>query len=106
MTARKRADSARDERGANRSIAADVLTGAEIQRSIDADAVLLQYELGQRRSFVWVVTRDSVRVGELAPSDTIEAAARAVLLTLQTSTSAARRSTDSCRSCPTTCSLR
>jgi CHAT domain-containing protein len=76
------------QQGENRTLSADVLTGAEIQRSLDADAVLLQYELGQRRSVVWVVTRDSVRVVELAPRGTIEAAARNVLSSLQTSTPA------------------
>ena len=77
------------QEGASRTLSADVLTGAEIQQAIDADAVLLQYELGPRRSLVWVVKRDSVRVVALAPRATIEAAARNVLSSLQTSTSSA-----------------
>ncbi len=77
------------QEGASRTLGADVLTGAEIQRAIDTDAVLLQYELGPRRSLVWVVTRDSVRVVALAPRDAIEAAARNVLSSLQTSASSA-----------------
>lgn len=77
------------QEGANRTLGAAVLTGSEIQRSIDENAVLLQYELGQRRSLVWVVTRDTVRVQELAPRDTIETAARDVIATLQTSSSSA-----------------
>jgi len=75
--------------GASRTLDADVLTGPEIQRSIDPDAVLLQYELGRQRSFVWVVTRSSVRVVALAPRDAIEAAARNVISSLQTSASSA-----------------
>ena len=77
------------QEGASRTLGADVLTGAEIQRLIDPDAVLLQYELGERRSMVWVVTHESVRVVALAPRDTIEAAARGVISSLQTSTSSA-----------------
>jgi hypothetical protein len=36
------------QEGASRALGADVLTGAQIQRSIDADAVLLQYELARK----------------------------------------------------------
>jgi len=77
------------QEGASRTLNADVLTGAQIQRAIDTDAVLLQYELGPRRSLVWVVTRDSVRVVSLAPRDTIEAAARNAISSLQTNASSA-----------------
>jgi CHAT domain-containing protein len=77
------------QEGANRTLSADVLTGAEIQRAIDTDAVLLQYDLGPQRSLVWVATHDSVRVVALAPRATIEAAARDVISSLQTSTSSA-----------------
>lgn len=73
--------------GANRRLGADVLTGSQIQQAIDSGTVLLQYELGPRRSLVWVIARDSVRVVELAPRDTIEAAARDVISSLQTRTS-------------------
>jgi CHAT domain-containing protein len=52
---------------------------------MDPDTVLLQYELGQRRSFVWIVTRNSIRAVELAPRDAIETAARNALASLQTS---------------------
>jgi CHAT domain-containing protein len=73
---------------AGSTLPSSLLTGQEIQRLIDPDAVLLQYELGQHRSFVWVVTHDSVHAVELAPRDAIEAAARRALASLQTSTSA------------------
>lgn len=68
-----------------------LLTGSDIQRFIDPDAVLLQYELGERRSFVWVVTRDSIDAVELAPREVIETAVREALASLQTSTSSPAR---------------
>jgi CHAT domain-containing protein len=67
-----------------------LLTGAQIQEVLDSDTVLLQYELGQRRSFVWAVTRDSIRGVELAPRDAIETAARSALADLSTSSPARR----------------
>jgi CHAT domain-containing protein/ATP/ADP translocase/Tfp pilus assembly protein PilF len=52
------------------------LTARDIQSSLDERSVLLQYALGTERSFAWVVTRESVRIAELAGRATIEAAAR------------------------------
>jgi len=60
-----------------------LLDGAQIQKLIAPDTVLVQYELGQHRSFVWIVMHDSIRAVELAPRDEIEAAVRAALATLQ-----------------------
>lgn len=72
-----------------------LLTGADIQRLIDPGEVLLQYDLGSRRSFVWVVTHDSIDAIELAPRDVIDAAARNALAGLQKATaSPARRAAD------------
>lgn len=52
------------------------LSAREIQGLLDSDSVLLQYSLGDTRSFAWVVTNDSLRAVELADRSTIEAAAR------------------------------
>jgi CHAT domain-containing protein/tetratricopeptide (TPR) repeat protein len=56
--------------------APDTLPARDIQRLVDPGSVLLQYSLGAERSFVWVVTTDSIRGIELANEGTIEAAAR------------------------------
>ncbi len=49
----------------------------EIQGQIlDGKAMLLEYSLGEKRSFLWVVTPDSVQSFELPGRDRIEATAR------------------------------
>jgi CHAT domain-containing protein len=75
----------------NRVLDSSLLTGQEIQESIAPDTVLLQYELGRNRSFVWVVTHDSIHAVELAPREAIEAATRDALVTLRTNISRATR---------------
>ena len=51
----------------------------EIQRKVlDADTVLLEYALGEARSFVWAVTPDSIKSFELPPRAEVEKAARRV----------------------------
>jgi CHAT domain-containing protein/tetratricopeptide (TPR) repeat protein len=57
---------------------AKTLDAAEIQASLDDRTVLLQYSLASRASYVWIATRDSLRVVELADRATIESAARRV----------------------------
>jgi len=53
------------------------LTPKEIQAQLlDRDTVLLEYDLGERRSFVWAVTPDAIISRVLPPRATIEAAAR------------------------------
>ena len=59
-------------------------SAAEIQASLDDRSVLLQYALGSPKSFVWVVTRSSLQVVELADRATIESAARRVYEDLKT----------------------
>ena len=55
------------------------LTLAEVQqRVLDDDSVLLEYALGDERSYVWAVTRKDVSSFELPPRAEIEAAARGV----------------------------
>lgn len=55
------------------------LTLDEIQqRVLDANTVLLEYSLGEERSFVWAVTPSSINSYELPPRATIEPLARRV----------------------------
>jgi CHAT domain-containing protein len=52
------------------------LTLKEIQTQVlDQDTVLLEYSLGEERSYLWVVTRSSITSYELAKRDEIETAA-------------------------------
>jgi CHAT domain-containing protein/tetratricopeptide (TPR) repeat protein len=48
-----------------------------IQALLDDDTLLLEYALGEERSYVWTVTRSSLRAYELPPRARIETAARA-----------------------------
>ncbi len=49
------------------------LTSEQIQQQVlDKDTLLLQYSLGEDRSFLWAVTPDSVEVYELPPRAEIE----------------------------------
>ena len=51
----------------------------EIQQNVlDRDTLLLEYSLGEERSFVWAVTPDSVKTFELPKRAVIEPAARRV----------------------------
>ena len=57
----------------------DPLTLAEVQRQVlDRDTVLLQYALGEEKSYLWAVTPDDCRSFELPKRATVEAAARPV----------------------------
>jgi CHAT domain-containing protein/tetratricopeptide (TPR) repeat protein len=52
-------------------------SAAEIQRELlDRDTLLLEYRLGQERSFLWAVTSDSLASFELPGRDEIEGVAR------------------------------
>ncbi|HEX4964912.1 MAG TPA: CHAT domain-containing protein [Thermoanaerobaculia bacterium] len=53
-------------------------TSVEIQGLLDGETLLLEYSLGEERSFLWVVDRGSVTGFELPPRARIEAAAREV----------------------------
>lgn len=53
------------------------LTLEQIQQQIlDEDTLLLQYSLGEKRSFLWAVTKESMTSYELPPKAIIEEAAR------------------------------
>lgn len=63
--------------------APQILSAEDIQQRLDTDTVLLQYVLAAGRSFVWVLTDDSMRVAQLKGRDEIEAAARLAYERLQ-----------------------
>ncbi|HWQ31896.1 MAG TPA: CHAT domain-containing tetratricopeptide repeat protein [Blastocatellia bacterium] len=50
----------------------------EIQQLLDADTLLLEYSLGQERSFLWIVTKDSLTTHELPKGELVNEAARNV----------------------------
>ena len=55
------------------------LEASEIQRDIvDADTVLLEFALGDEKSWLWAVTPDSITSVELPPRSRIEPAARSL----------------------------
>jgi tetratricopeptide (TPR) repeat protein len=51
------------------------LTAAEIQQALDADTLLLEYALGEERSFLWAVTSTTINSYELPRRAEIETAA-------------------------------
>jgi CHAT domain-containing protein/uncharacterized protein HemY len=52
---------------------------AEIQQQLDSDTLLLEYELGEERSYLWAITPDTMDDYELPGRERIEQAARHVL---------------------------
>lgn len=55
------------------------LSLAEIQSEVlDADSVLLEYSLGETKSFMWIVTKNSLQAVELPEREKIEATAKQV----------------------------
>ncbi len=63
----------------------------EIQSQVlDADTVLLEYALGEERSFLWLVTRDSISAFRLPNRTVIEKAARGFYLGLSAPTASER----------------
>ncbi len=49
---------------------------AQIQKLLDPDTVLLEYSLGEKRSYLWAVTANSVTSYELSPQAEIETIAK------------------------------
>lgn len=47
----------------------------EIQKVLDSDTVLLEYQLGDEESRVWIASRESIRVASLPPRQELESAA-------------------------------
>ena len=69
------------------------LSANEIQVLLDPNTTLLQYSLGDRESFVWIVTNSSLRMVRLASREKIEATVRRTFLALNSfDPSRARRS--------------
>jgi len=56
-----------------------LLHAGEIQQLLDRETVLLEYALGERRSFLWVISQDSVTSYVLPPRSVIEPVARRLL---------------------------
>jgi len=54
----------------------------EIQQQLDRDTLLLEYALGEKRSYLWVVTPDSLKTFELPKAQQIEKIAREALQSL------------------------
>jgi CHAT domain-containing protein/tetratricopeptide (TPR) repeat protein len=54
------------------------LPAAEIRKLLDESTVLLEYFLGEEKSWLWAVTPDRIESYQLPPRDTIEKAARQV----------------------------
>ena len=61
------------------------LTLSQIQQQLDDDTLLLQYSLGEERSYLWAVTPNSLHTYELPKGADITAAAEAFHKLLQTS---------------------
>ncbi|HEY6806995.1 MAG TPA: CHAT domain-containing protein [Pyrinomonadaceae bacterium] len=53
-----------------------ILSTSEIQKQLDPDTLLLEFFLGEKRSYVWVVTPNSIEAVDLRPRDEIENAAK------------------------------
>jgi len=66
-------------------------TSGQIQSLLDRRTVLLEYSLGEERSFLWAVDRDSVTGFELPPRARIEAVARELYGQLSTLSPAEER---------------
>ena len=54
-------------------------TVSEIQQQLDPDTLLLEFALGEKRSYAWVVTSDKIQGFELAPRAQIETLATRLL---------------------------
>lgn len=57
-------------------LSASLVSLSQTQQMLDADTILLQYELGRSRSFLWRITSNSAEVYELPPRLEIEESAR------------------------------
>lgn len=58
---------------------ADPLHAVDIQQQLDPDTQLLEFALGEKRSYAWVVTSEKIQGFELAPRKDIEALATRLL---------------------------
>ena len=56
-----------------------ILTTGEIRQQLDSDTLLLEFALGEKRSYAWVVTNEGIKGFELAPREQIETLATRLL---------------------------
>jgi CHAT domain-containing protein len=70
------------------------LSAAELRAALDDESVLIEYALGEERSYAWVVTREHTAAIPLADRRTIEEAAKRVYAGLRTSQSGPALSRD------------
>ncbi|OUL28420.1 hypothetical protein BV372_24965 [Nostoc sp. T09] len=61
----------------------DILKLPQIQQQLDRDTLLLQYSLGEERSYLWAVTPTSMQVYTLPPNQEIEEVVRSFPSSLQ-----------------------
>ena len=54
-------------------------TAQQIQSELDTDTLLLEFSLGEKRSYVWGVTNETIRGFELPPREQIESVATRLL---------------------------
>ena len=54
----------------------------EMQKQLEPDTLLLEYSLGEEKSYLWVVTQDSLKTYELPKREQIQKAAQAVYQSL------------------------
>lgn len=59
-----------------------LLTAPEIQKQLDSDTLLIEFALGDKRSYVWVVSPSSIKGIELPSRDRIEPIAQRVTAVL------------------------
>jgi len=67
-----------------------LLHAREIQRLLDPETVLLEYAIGERRSFLWVISQSAIASYVLPPRNVIEPEARELLGLLKDRTTAMR----------------
>ncbi len=67
-----------------------LLHAREIQQLLDRETILLEYALGERRSFLWVISQDSITSYVLPPRSVIEPVARRLLELLKDRAAAVR----------------
>lgn len=65
--------------GQQHAVAASVLTAKQIQANVlDSNTLLLEYALGEPKSYLWLVTTEEIQAFELPSGATIEALAKEV----------------------------
>ncbi|MEO0966757.1 MAG: tetratricopeptide repeat protein, partial [Cyanobacteria bacterium J06639_18] len=79
---------------------------AEIQQQLDKDSLLLQYSLGDERSFLWVVSPDSLDTYELPKKSEIDKSAINLFCLISQSSSKPPSATDKENACEDTANFK